>query len=80
MAEKFAIVTGASTGIGFELASIAAENGYDLLVVADEHDVRILTKCGSKRRAERMSIGGDLALVDYAVLVGMEKLDRVFDR
>lgn len=33
---KFAIVTGASTGIGFELASIAAENGYDLLVVADE--------------------------------------------
>lgn len=36
MAEKFAIITGASTGIGFELASIAAENGYDLLVVADE--------------------------------------------
>lgn len=36
MADKFAIVTGASTGIGFELASIAAENGYDLLVVADE--------------------------------------------
>lgn len=33
---KFAIITGASTGIGFELASIAAENGYDLLVVADE--------------------------------------------
>lgn len=26
MANKFAIVTGASTGIGFELASIAAEN------------------------------------------------------
>lgn len=36
MAEKFAIITGASTGIGFELASIAAENGYDFLVVADE--------------------------------------------
>ncbi|MBL0923000.1 MAG: SDR family NAD(P)-dependent oxidoreductase [Sphingomonadaceae bacterium] len=33
---KFAIVTGASTGIGFELASIAAQEGYDLLVVADE--------------------------------------------
>jgi len=33
---KFAVVTGASTGIGFELASVAAENGYDLLVVADE--------------------------------------------
>ncbi len=36
MASKFAIVTGASTGIGFELATLAAQNGYDLLVVADE--------------------------------------------
>jgi len=36
MANKFAIVTGASTGIGFELARIAAEEGYDLLVVANE--------------------------------------------
>ncbi len=36
MANTFAIVTGASTGIGFELATIAAKNGYDLLVVADE--------------------------------------------
>ena len=33
---KLAVVTGASTGIGFELAHIAAEEGYDLLVVADE--------------------------------------------
>jgi len=33
---KLAIVTGASTGIGFELAHIAAKEGYDLLVVADE--------------------------------------------
>lgn len=33
---KFAIITGASTGIGFELAHLAARHGYDLLVVADE--------------------------------------------
>lgn len=33
---KLAIVTGASTGIGFEIAHIAAKAGYDLLVVADE--------------------------------------------
>ena len=33
---KFAIVTGASSGIGYELAKIAAKEGYDLLVAADE--------------------------------------------
>lgn len=36
MARGFAVVTGASTGIGFELAHLAAQDGYDLLVVADE--------------------------------------------
>jgi uncharacterized protein len=36
MAHKFAIVTGASTGIGFELAHLAAQDGYDVLIVADE--------------------------------------------
>jgi short-subunit dehydrogenase len=36
MADKFAIVTGASSGIGYEIARLAAEEGYDLLVAADE--------------------------------------------
>ncbi|WP_174275330.1 SDR family NAD(P)-dependent oxidoreductase [Sphingomonas bacterium] len=33
---KLAVITGASTGIGFELAHLAAQEGYDLLIVADE--------------------------------------------
>ena len=36
MADKLAIITGASTGIGFELATLAAKDGYDLIVVANE--------------------------------------------
>ncbi len=42
MADKFAIVTGASTGIGLELAKLALANGYDVLGAADtpfEHDL-----------------------------------------
>lgn len=34
-ATKFAIITGASTGIGLEIAKLAAADGYDLLVAAD---------------------------------------------
>ena len=32
---KLAIVTGASSGIGLEIAKLAAEDGYDLIVAAD---------------------------------------------
>nr|MDQ2801827.1 SDR family NAD(P)-dependent oxidoreductase [Pseudomonadota bacterium] len=31
-----AIVTGASSGIGYHLAKQCAENGFDLLIAADE--------------------------------------------
>ena len=35
MANKLAIVTGASSGIGLEIAKLAAQDGYDLIVAAD---------------------------------------------
>jgi NAD(P)-dependent dehydrogenase (short-subunit alcohol dehydrogenase family) len=35
----FAIVTGASTGIGLELAKRCAEEGFDLLIAADEPEI-----------------------------------------
>ena len=33
---QLAVVTGASAGIGYELAKLCAENGYDLVIAADQ--------------------------------------------
>jgi short-subunit dehydrogenase len=64
MADKFAIVTGASTGIGFELASIAAENGYDLLVVADEPLIDAAAADFKRHGVEVQSVEADLSTID----------------
>jgi short-subunit dehydrogenase len=37
----FAVITGASTGIGYELARQCAEHGFDLLIAADEPEIAI---------------------------------------
>lgn len=39
MAEKLAVVTGASSGIGFNLAKVFAENGFDLVIDAEDASV-----------------------------------------
>ena len=36
MANRFAVVTGASDGIGYNLAKVFAENGYDLVIAAED--------------------------------------------
>ncbi|HLI76263.1 MAG TPA: SDR family NAD(P)-dependent oxidoreductase [Acidobacteriaceae bacterium] len=40
MADKFAVVTGASSGIGYNLAKVFAENGYDLIVNAEDAGIQ----------------------------------------
>lgn len=69
MANKFAIVTGASTGIGFELASIAAEKGYDLLVAADEPLIDAAAQDFKRHGIQVTSVQADLA-----TLQGVEQL------
>jgi uncharacterized protein len=34
-----ALVTGASSGIGYELATLFAQNGYDLVIAAEDEGV-----------------------------------------
>ena len=64
MAEKFAIVTGASTGIGFELAHLAAQNGYDLLVVADEPLIDAASADFLRHGVKVTSLEADLATIE----------------
>ena len=64
MADKFAIVTGASTGIGFELAHLAAKNGYDLLVVADEALIDAAASDFRQQGVDVQSIEADLSTIE----------------
>ncbi|NML07995.1 SDR family NAD(P)-dependent oxidoreductase [Sphingomonas sp. G-3-2-10] len=64
MTDKFAIVTGASTGIGFELATIAAREGYDVLVVADEPLIDAAAADFRQFGTEIRSVQADLATID----------------
>lgn len=64
MADKFAIVTGASTGIGFELAHLAAKNGYDLLIVADEPLIDAAGNDLQQHGVTVQSIEADLSTID----------------
>ena len=61
---QFAIVTGASTGIGLELAKCCAQNNFDLLIAADEP--RIETAAAEIRRlgATVEAVEADLSTVD----------------
>jgi len=58
---KLAIVTGASTGIGFEIAHIAAQEGYDLLVVADEPLINNAAEDLKAHGTSVVSVEADLA-------------------
>ena len=64
-----AVVTGASTGIGYELAKQCAENGFDLLVVADEAAI-------SGAAQELRVLGGEVESLeaDLSTTEGVDKL------
>ncbi|MDV5825026.1 SDR family NAD(P)-dependent oxidoreductase [Sphingobium naphthae] len=62
--KPLAIITGASTGIGFELAHIAAREGYDLLVVADEPLIDAAADDLRRHGGDVQSVEADLATLD----------------
>lgn len=66
---SYAIVTGASTGIGLDLARIAAENGYDLVIAADEPRI-------AEAADELRAMGVEVTAVE-ADLSTIEGVDRL---
>jgi short-subunit dehydrogenase len=72
---KLAIVTGASTGIGYELAKRCAEDGFDLLIAADEPEIRQAADDFKNLGVDVEAIEADLATTEgvdalYAAIEG----------
>ena len=70
-----AVVTGASAGIGYELAKLCAENGYDLLIAADQSKINEAAQAFRQLGAQVDAVEADLATLEgvdqlYAALKG----------
>ena len=73
---ELAVVTGASTGIGYEFAKIAAQDGYDLVVVADEPQIE-----EAARKLGQLGTKVEAVQADLATEHGVSALwDRIEDR
>src|SRR5205807_1759148 len=66
---KLAVVTGASTGIGFELARECAQNEFDLLIAANESE---LESAADQLRREGGTV--DTVQADLATTEGVDQL------
>jgi short-subunit dehydrogenase len=60
MSKPFAIVTGASSGIGLELATICAQEGFDLLIAADRPEIHTAAQRIREFAAEVAVVGRDM--------------------
>ncbi len=68
-ARPLAVITGASTGIGFELAKLCGEQGFNLVVVADEPEI---AQAAVTLRATGATV--DALVADLATIEGVDKL------
>ncbi|TPI47762.1 MULTISPECIES: SDR family NAD(P)-dependent oxidoreductase [unclassified Mesorhizobium] len=69
---KLAVVTGASSGIGKELAKLCAKDGYDLVVAADEPAIQQAAEALGSHNIAVEAVEADLATV--------EGVDRLISR
>jgi short-subunit dehydrogenase len=69
--KPLAVVTGASSGIGYELAKQFAQHGFDLLVVAEDQGLG-----SAAENLQKMGAAVDTATVDLTEYDGVETLYR----
>ena len=69
MTERFAVVTGASSGIGYELAARCAREGFNLLIAADMPEIH---DAASRLRDAGASV--EALEVDLATIEGVDRL------
>ena len=67
--KPLAVVTGASSGIGFELAKLCAESGFDLIIAADMPEI---DQAADALRSTGVTV--EALLVDLATREGVERL------
>lgn len=77
----FAVVTGASSGIGFELARCCAARGYDLVIAADEPSIREAREVIGELEVDVEFVEADLATQDgvdaLLALIGDRPVDAL---
>jgi uncharacterized protein len=59
-----AVITGASSGIGRELAARFAENGYDLVVAAEDERIESVARSLAEHAVQAVPVRADLATFD----------------
>ena len=64
-----AVITGASSGIGYELAKLAAQDGYDLIIAADEPAIEEAAQAFRQIGVEVTAVQADLSTFE-----GVDKL------
>lgn len=71
MVKKFAVVTGASSGIGLELARVLGENGYDLLINSSGERLE-----GAASELKNLGVQVTPVQADLSTYEGVEQLWR----
>jgi len=79
--KPLAVVTGASSGIGYELAKLAAENGFDLVIAADRPEIveaaQALRQAGANVDEIRVDLSTQEGVDALVELIGDRPVDAL---